>query len=436
MKHPILEKLEFSLKSLECLFTYQLPSDSLNSNPLDFYAHKLDPVFICIENIVQKTKDEIQTKKEINDGFRQKIKERSARVGIEFDNLVFENLALECEYLSKFDEKVFLAENRIKMEIDDMVIEINSIKEILGETEFCIKNEASIEQYEIVFKIYEIYCEKKKELEKKRVVCVKNILNAYKILERINLDSDDVMIQNDHSLVKIDVLHRKSKFYAEEIERRKCLVSGLIIQIENLRDVLYFYNTIDEEKIIDSITDKNIDMLLNMRDKLVEMEIRYFETIFNETKSKLYEICSVFGMDTVDFEKTKENLDIMKKIIHELSIKKDKFLEIQEIINKRSELKSRMIEFEKSASDPKRLFRSSFQLLDEERFRKTAYPNLLKIEGQILECIEEFEDNFGEFKYKGEVYKDFLSHEIANRIINKNVFIMNKSNTPKKCKRQ
>ena len=50
-----------------------------------------------------------------------------------------------------------------------------------------------------------------------------------------------------------------------------------------------------------------------------------------------------------------------------------------------------MIAFEQTASDPKRLFQSSFQLVEEEKFRRRAYPTLLKLENTLLEAIMKFE---------------------------------------------
>jgi hypothetical protein len=50
-----------------------------------------------------------------------------------------------------------------------------------------------------------------------------------------------------------------------------------------------------------------------------------------------------------------------------------------------------MKEFEVTASDPARLFRPSFQLIEEEKFRKTACPNLLSLEASLKKKILEYE---------------------------------------------
>jgi hypothetical protein len=51
-----------------------------------------------------------------------------------------------------------------------------------------------------------------------------------------------------------------------------------------------------------------------------------------------------------------------------------------------------MIEFEKHASDPRRLFGSSVQLNAEEKWRKTAYPTLLRIEERLILRIRQYEE--------------------------------------------
>jgi hypothetical protein len=52
-----------------------------------------------------------------------------------------------------------------------------------------------------------------------------------------------------------------------------------------------------------------------------------------------------------------------------------------------------MIEFEKSASDPRRLFQNSKRLLEEEKWRKTAWPNLVKIEDKLIVACLEYEES-------------------------------------------
>jgi hypothetical protein len=50
-----------------------------------------------------------------------------------------------------------------------------------------------------------------------------------------------------------------------------------------------------------------------------------------------------------------------------------------------------MIDFEKKASDPKRLFQASFRLNEEERWRNTCLPHLLLLDRQLIKAIGEYE---------------------------------------------
>ena len=51
-----------------------------------------------------------------------------------------------------------------------------------------------------------------------------------------------------------------------------------------------------------------------------------------------------------------------------------------------------MIEFEKTASDPRRLFQASFRLLEEEKWRRSCWPNLVKIEDQLINACLAYEE--------------------------------------------
>lgn len=50
-----------------------------------------------------------------------------------------------------------------------------------------------------------------------------------------------------------------------------------------------------------------------------------------------------------------------------------------------------MIDFEKTASDPKRLFQASFRLIEEEKWRNTCLPHLLQLDRALIKAIGEFE---------------------------------------------
>lgn len=97
---------------------------------------------------------------------------------------------------------------------------------------------------------------------------------------------------------------------------------------------------------------------------------------------------------------------------------------IVELIEERQEQIQKMIDFEQSASDPRRLFQSSFRLVQEEKWRKTAWPNLVKIEETLLTLILELEQVEGKpFHYPSGVrYLEVLQMELSDRMANELFF--------------
>ena len=78
-------------------------------------------------------------------------------------------------------------------------------------------------------------------------------------------------------------------------------------------------------------------------------------------------------------------------------------------IQDRNVLLQRMKDFEITARDPKRLFRPSFQLLEEEKFRKNSLPNLLRLEAKIFGQLKAFHHKHGiPFEFEGMDYHEVL----------------------------
>ena len=74
--------------------------------------------------------------------------------------------------------------------------------------------------------------------------------------------------------------------------------------------------------------------------------------------------------------------------IHKLTNQQSLLTELFKVLDARTDLIVEMKDFECKASDPKRLFAPSFRLLYEEKFRKNAYPNLLKLEKKIMILLD------------------------------------------------
>ncbi|KAI8976496.1 microtubule associated protein-domain-containing protein [Pilobolus umbonatus] len=85
--------------------------------------------------------------------------------------------------------------------------------------------------------------------------------------------------------------------------------------------------------------------------------------------------------------------------------------------------KKKMIDFEKTASDPKRLFQASFQLLEEEKWRNTCLPRLLLLDRSLIKAIQEYEQLTDKPVMIGSRrYLDTLLDEIADREANQTFF--------------
>lgn len=65
---------------------------------------------------------------------------------------------------------------------------------------------------------------------------------------------------------------------------------------------------------------------------------------------------------------------------------------IFDLIDQRKNLLNEMKLFETTASDPRRLFKPSFRLVQEEKFRKTCFPNLMKLETSIVKKVKQFQN--------------------------------------------
>ncbi|KAI5184943.1 hypothetical protein NEHOM01_0494 [Nematocida homosporus] len=98
--------------------------------------------------------------------------------------------------------------------------------------------------------------------------------------------------------------------------------------------------------------------------------------------------------------------------------------DIKAFIREREELLVKMSAFEEQASDPQRLFRSSFQLISEEKFRKMAVPTLLRVEKEIFSLAQEYTTRFNRpVSINNQLIVNDLQVQISHRIINSNVFL-------------
>lgn len=214
-------------------------------------------------------------------------------------------------------------------------------------------------------------------------------------------------------------LRKQMEQLKKEFQKRKNDFEGILEEIKKRERLLNLENRIIEY----SLDTSSIENALKYNNFLINEQNRLFDEIYERTSKQLIEIYNVLGKESIDYPKTEDSLVEMRRQLDKYENAKEKHDDIVEFLKKRKGLLIRMTEFEVLASDPRRLFKSSFQLNTEEKFRNSAYPSLLKIEEALFDRIDFFEESYGPFVHDGIPYKAILKHEIDNRIINRTVFI-------------
>ena len=165
---------------------------------------------------------------------------------------------------------------------------------------------------------------------------------------------------------------------------------------------LYYYNLKKNETAKDNIIISSYIVLISqiMRQYNLKLEevynkfnINYPNAIYNIIPTDINELNTML----ISLRMKLENIDIFSNLI----IKRNKLLDS-------------MKDFEKITVDPQRLFKSSLHLNKEEKFRKVAYPTLIKMEKEILTKAEIFNSDI-QLKIK---------KYLEEKNINKKLFIL------------
>ncbi|CAG8608625.1 25001_t:CDS:10 [Gigaspora margarita] len=222
----------------------------------------------------------------------------------------------------------------------------------------------------------------------------------------------------------IAILKEKSVTLGKDYEIRKKQLTVMQKDVKNLYNEL---NTPMEERIelIDSLDEEYMELLSLERDRLKEIMRVIIEKAIEEYTSQLVELwdkCLVPEFEREEFfanvHKLTSSQDVYELLAHEVA-------RLQELYAKCAEIYRLMLErqFEKKASDPRRLFQSSFRLLEEEKWRKSCWPNLVRIEDQLVNaCVNYEETERKPFMHESMRYLDNLQSEISERIVNQMFF--------------
>ncbi|CAG8512835.1 20395_t:CDS:10 [Cetraspora pellucida] len=204
------------------------------------------------------------------------------------------------------------------------------------------------------------------------------------------------------------------------------------------KDVKSLYKELNvplEERIelIDSLDEEYIERLSLEHERLKEIMRVIIQKAIEEYTSQLVELwnkCLVPQFERDEFfanvHKLNSAEDVYELLANEVARLQElyaKCAKIYKLMLERRALIEKMTEFEKKASDPRRLFQSSFRLLEEEKWRKSCWPNLVKIEDQLINaCVNYEETERKPFMHESMRYLTTLQTEISERIVNQMFF--------------
>ncbi|ELA42164.1 uncharacterized protein VICG_00807 [Vittaforma corneae ATCC 50505] len=294
------------------------------------------------------------------------------------------NSALKREFLRNEHEKISIVRSTIRSKIEILQQEIEAIKQDLDDINHTVDvdsmdreyntealPEISLKRLESLQNLKSLLLEKMNDLESKRQHFYDEIiLVSCKLSKKIELSYEERICDLKRMLDKV------TKEYEAKTKQFECLVED----IKKRESIL----NIKPRSFEHSLSDSVLKEMTEYNEYLKNEQRRLFDEIFGRTLAEIKEINMFIGRKTPDYPRTEESLVEMRNEVERLCTMKELYVEIADKIQKRRELLEKMTEFEKIASDPRRLFKSSFQLNSEEKFRNSAYPSLLKMEEYFL----------------------------------------------------
>jgi hypothetical protein len=222
-----------------------------------------------------------------------------------------------------------------------------------------------------------------------------------------------------------------SEWKAVEKERQES-ISGSVLLIGRLWNLL---QVPAEERFQLSTEDISLAVLKRLegeRKRLIDFQQARFRELYDCHVTELHRL-----MDGLKWSKerrsgllsehdsyTAEGLQFIACQLATLQPRLALTQDLLNLISNRAALIQKMRDFERSASDPARLFRSSFQLLQEEKFRKTALPSLLASEQKIQVKLAEYRETFAEefVLDDDKAFAQVLDEDAAARYLNEGIF--------------
>ncbi|RIA94586.1 microtubule associated protein [Glomus cerebriforme] len=230
----------------------------------------------------------------------------------------------------------------------------------------------------------------------------------------------------------LEILKNKLIDLGKVYEERRGKLTMIQQSIKNLYDELNIPEA-DRIELIDSLDQEYLDKLEAEFERLREIMRAIIQKAIEEYTVQLGELwdkCLVPQYERDEFffnlralVSAEEVYELLAQEVDRLQDLYVKCAKIYRLMLERRALIEKMILFEKTASDPRRLFQPSFRLLEEEKWRKSCWPNLVKIEDQLINaCLAYEEAERKPFMHESKRYLDTLQSEISERIVNQMFF--------------
>lgn len=392
-----------------------VPLKDLKEDPFEETGVYYTEIIETITSLLLRAASERERIEKENDEIRNKIELYTAQLQLENVNFPKpKNIGLEKELLRNEFQRICVYRERLKSKIKIIFDEMQRLEADLYGASAAPKDisceEVSFENLKNLESRKEDLKEKVKELESKRQQFYDDIeLYGSKIGKSVSFTFQE----------RICDLRKILESLMTEYEMKKDQYEKLACEIKKKERVL----NIERRTFVYDLSESTLSEMQEYDEWLKSEQSRLFDEIFDRIRGEIIELSNAVGKVALEYPRSEDGLVKMKEEVEKLYPVREMYREIVDIIKKRTELIEKMMQFEKVASDPKRLFKSSFQLNTEEKFRNSAYPSLLKMEEAIFQMIDAFEMNYGPFFYEGLEFRKALKGEIENRIINRTVFI-------------
>lgn len=476
--NTIIDTITHKLHTLHSILSSILPIEFITQCPFEHYSEKINRIYNFIDLIIKESQEEqkkirgnlkcnlnflnLYLEKEYN--YNENIILKKKRKHREYEINLYKDLIFDLQHDLSFNNDSLINKKYNSMSLLNK-IDINSnINECSDDLNFIYNRKDLILDdyknfYDMILSNYNLQ-EKNRLKYYKKIKIFKDKLNLimdldindklnninkqYKELKKIVYERENKLkflikeIIFKQNLLNTTFFEDESAFYIDDLNNQN--INFLLLDDKNsiTNSKVHITNADKSQTFIvkdlldyNNLSDEHFDKLYMYRAYLDEQYNLKLEEIYTYNVKILNNLLLLFNLPAEKYDMTDEGIKNLKKRINSLKMKESFYVKITDLINKRSNLIQMMNEFEIIASDPKRLFKSSFQLNKEEKFRKNAVPNLIRIENEIISKINEYKLQFGDFIYKGEKYEDILKKENSNRIMNKTVFI-NKFDSPYK----